>query len=53
VMDPTLILALVSAAAMIVLVLRGQHATEKVKLVLGGVAVAAGLVAVSLMFERL
>ncbi len=51
-MDPLIVFSFVSAAAIIWLILAGQRASEKVKLVVGGAAVAAALVVIALIFDK-
>jgi ABC-type enterobactin transport system permease subunit len=51
-MDPLIVFSFVSAAAIIWLIVARQSASEKVRLILGGVAVAAALIAVALIFDK-
>ncbi len=48
-----IILSIVSVAAMILLIVRRENTSEKIKMLLGGVTVASGIVAVSLIAEKL
>jgi hypothetical protein len=50
--DASIILGLVSAAAAITLIIGHQRHSEKIKMLLGGTAVAAALIAASLIAER-
>jgi hypothetical protein len=51
-MEAGIILGLVSAAAVIALVVGHRSRGEKTRLLLGGVAVAAGIVALALIAEK-
>jgi hypothetical protein len=52
-MDLSIILALVSAAAGLTLIVGRKSYGERMKLLLGGIAVAAGIVALALIAEGL
>jgi hypothetical protein len=52
-MEPGIILGLVSAAAAITLIIGHKSHSEKLKMLLGGLAVATAVIAVSLLAERL
>ena len=51
-MTPEIIFGFVSAAAVLVLILGRQNRSQQMRLVLGGIAVAAALIAVSLIAEK-
>jgi redox-regulated HSP33 family molecular chaperone len=52
-MSAAVILSIVSVVAMILLIIRRENTSEKIKMLLGGVAVASGIIAVSLIAEKL
>jgi len=52
-MEPSIIFGLVSALAGLALIIGHQRNSEKLRMLFGGICVAAALVAVSLIAERL
>jgi hypothetical protein len=51
-MDTGVILGLVSGAAALALILGHKGQSDRMKMLLGGVAVATAIVAVSLLFDK-
>jgi hypothetical protein len=51
-MDTGVILGLVSGAAALVLILGHKGQSDRMKMLLGGIAMATAIVAVSIIFEK-
>ncbi|MBL8630374.1 MAG: hypothetical protein JNM81_12130 [Rhodospirillaceae bacterium] len=51
-MDAGVVLALISGIAMLALIVGRERSSQRSKMLLGGIAVAAGIVAISLVAEK-